>query len=439
MRRRLARSMTTVVIVSVLLVSIPTFLFGAVFIWALGANITHVTANSLATAGARAVHDEAGGMSTYDASVLGSAIPPDMYVVITDPPSTSSAYSADGVDAKVHPYGKQTTGLAWHASAQKEGGPKVDVTLDGTWAEKGVAVLFLILLIMGLVAIFIARLVARRLATRVTKPLDELVQTVEQIGQGDPSVTKRRYGVPELDRVAEVLERGVHYTYDLLERERRLSAEVGHQLRTPLTAIALRLDEIVTNANDSALVEEEGRIAQDQVMRLAGVVDEVIASVRDQPPSINRVDIDEVCESLLREWRNVFNGKRRHLLVRGETGQVAAGSRSSVSAVLSTLIENSLAHGAGTTTVTIRRQSSWVVIEVGDEGTGVPDGLDVFAPGVSGAGSSGLGLATARTLIDAIGGRLELVSSRPTIFGAFLPGLDVPESEVITPAPAVQL
>jgi signal transduction histidine kinase len=361
-----------------------------------------------------------------------------MYVVITDPPSTASAFSADGVDMKVHPYGKQTSGFAWHATAQKTVGPKVSVTLDGSWAEKGVALLFAILLIMGLVAIFIARLVARRLAIRVTKPLDELVETVEQIGQGDPSVTKRRYGVPELDKVAEVLERGVHYTYDLLERERRLSAEVGHQLRTPLTAIALRLDEIVTNANDSALVEEEGRIAQDQVMRLAGVVDEVIASVRDQPPSISRVDVDDVCESLLREWRNVFDGKRRNLLVRGETGQVAAGSRSSVSAVLSTLIENSLAHGAGTTTVSIRRQSSWVVIEVGDEGVGVPDGLDVFAPGVSGAGSSGLGLATARTLIDAIGGRLELVSSRPTVFGAFLPGLDVPESEVITPAPAVQ-
>jgi signal transduction histidine kinase len=430
--------MTTVVIVSVLLVSIPTFLFGVAFIWALGNNITHVTANSLAAAGARAAHDQAGGMSTYDASVLGAAIPPDMYVVITDPPSTASVHPAGEAIVKVHPYGKLTHGLAWHADAQLPGGPKIEVTLDGSWAEKGVAVLFAILLIMGLVAIFIARLVASRLATRVTKPLDEFVETVEQIGQGDPSVTKRRYGVPELDKVAEVLERGVHYTYDLLERERRLSAEVGHQLRTPLTAIALRLDEIVTNANDSALVEEEGRIAQDQVMRLAGVVDEVIASVRDQPPSISRVDVDEVCESLLRDWRNIFQGRRRQLVVRGERSQLAAGSRSSVSAVLSTLIENSLAHGAGTTTVSIRRQSSWVVIEVGDEGDGVPDGLDVFAPGVSGAGSSGLGLATARTLIDAIGGRLELVSARPTVFGAFLPGLDVPESEVITPAPATQ-
>jgi signal transduction histidine kinase len=362
-----------------------------------------------------------------------------MYVVITDPPSTTSAFSADGTVVKVHPYGMATHGLAWHASAQQLGGPKIDVTLDGTWAEKGVAVLFGILFVMGLVAILIARVVARRMAARVTKPLDELVETAEQIGRGDPSVTKRRYGVPELDKVAEVLERGVTYTYDLLERERRLSAEVGHQLRTPLTAIALRLDEIVTNANDSALVEEEGKIAQDQVMRLAGVVDEVISSVRDQPPSINRVDIDDVCESLMREWRNVFDGKRRQLIVRGITEQVATGSRSSVSAVLSTLIENSLAHGAGTTTVSVRRQSSWVVIEVGDEGAGVPEGLDVFAPGVSGAGSSGLGLATARTLVDAIGGRLELVSARPTVFGAFLPGLDVPESEVITPAPAARL
>ncbi len=429
--------MTSLVIVSVLLVAIPTFIFGAVFIYALGNNIAHVTAKSLAVAGARAVKDQSSVHSTYDPAVLGAAIPQDMYVVVTDPVNEPTAYSTHV--ERVHPYGKATQGFAWHAEAQEPGGPKIDVSLDGTWAERGVGVLLVLLLAMGTVAVLIARVVAGRMTDRITRPLDELVETAEQIGRGDPSVTKRRYGVPELDKVADVLERGVYYTYDLLERERRLSAEVSHQLRTPLTAIALRLDEIVTNANDSKLVEEEGKAAQDQVMRLADVVDEVIATVRDQPPSINRVDIDDVLDSLAREWRRVFEGQSRALAIQGITGQTAAGSRSTVLAVLSALLENSLAHGSGVTTVTVRRQSSWVVIEVRDEGSGVPEGLDVFAPGVSGAGSSGLGLATARTLIDAIGGRLELVSARPTVFGAFLPGLDVPTPNGATPAPVVQL
>jgi signal transduction histidine kinase len=431
--------MTTLVVVSVLLVSIPVFLFGVVFLYALGDDIAHVTANSLAAAGARAVRDEGGGTDTYDASVIGAAIPPDMYVVVTDPPNMPAPNSGDQQVVRVHPYGTVTNGLAWHATAQTGAGPTVAVALDATWAEKGVAVLFAIVFFMGLVAVLIARIVARKMAARITRPIEEFAETTEQVGRGDPSVMKRRYGVPELDRAAEVLERGVIYTYDLLERERRLSAEVGHQLRTPLTAIALRLDEIVSNSNDSKLVEEEGRIAQDQVMRLAGVVDEVIAAVRDQPPIISRVDIDDVCDSLMREWRKVFEGQQRQLIVRGETQQVAAGSRATVVAVLSALIENSLAHGVGTTTVAVRRQASWVVLEVGDEGAGVPEGLDVFAPGVSGAGGSGLGLATARTLTDSIGGRLELVSSRPTIFGAFLPGIDVPAGESTTPAPAVAL
>ena len=428
--------MTTLVVVSVLLVSIPTFVFGVLFIDALGDNIARVTANSLAAAGARAVNDEAGGASTYDASVLGAGIPPDMYVVITDPPDMVSAYSADV--ERVHPYGQATSGFAWHATAQIGKGPTVDVSLDATWAERSIIVFFFIMVAMGTVAIMIARVVARRMAARMTQPLEDFAETAESIGRGDPTVTSRRYDVPELDRVADVLERGVVYTYDLLERERRLSAEAGHQLRTPLTAIALRLDEIIANANDSKLVEEEGRAAQAHVMRLADVVDEVIASVREQPPRINRVSIKDVCAALLYEWSRVFEGKRRELVITGDTDMEAAGSRATALAVLSALVENSLSHGAGTTTLTVRKQSTWVVIEVGDEGDGVPEGLDVFAPGVSGAGSSGLGLATARTLIDGIGGRLELLSPRPAVFGAFMPGVESLAADEVTPVPVVQ-
>lgn len=424
--------MTTLVVVSVLLVSIPTFVFGVLFLYVLGDNITHVTANSIAAAGARAVKDEAGGASTYDASVLGAGIPPDMYVVITDPPNRSTQSLQ-----RVHPYGRATHGFAWNATAQVDDGPSVRVALNSVWAVKTVTALFFIFVILGVIAILIARVVARRMARNFTEPLEEFAETAEAIGQGDPTITSRRYGMPELDRVAEVLDRGVSYTYDLLERERRLSAEVGHQLRTPLTAIALRLDEIVSNSNDSKLVETEGRAAQEHVMRLADVVDEVIATVRNQPPRISRVDISDVCSAVLYEWQRVFAGKRRTLVVTGDVNLEAAGSRATTLAVLSTLVENSLSHGAGTTMITVRPQSSWVVIEVGDQGDGVPEGLDVFAPGVSGAGSSGLGLATARTLMDGIGGRLELVSQRPAVFAAFLPGAEQLEARTPTPAPAV--
>ena len=69
------------------------------------------------------------------------------------------------------------------------------------------------------------------------------------------------------------------------------------------------------------------------------------------------------------------------------------------------------------------------MIEVADQGDGVPPELEgrVFDRSVSGGGSSGLGLAVARTLVSGDGGRLELTSARPAVFAILLPAL--PEIE----------
>jgi signal transduction histidine kinase len=63
-----------------------------------------------------------------------------------------------------------------------------------------------------------------------------------------------------------------------------------------------------------------------------------------------------------------------------------------------------------------------VVVEVTDGGEGVPEDLaaHVFDRGISGASSTGVGLALARALVEADGGRLELSSARPARFAAYL-------------------
>jgi len=118
-----------------------------------------------------------------------------------------------------------------------------------------------------------------------------------------------------------------------------------------------------------------------------------------------------------------FAAAGRGLQRAGRTGLRVEGVRGMQAQVLATLVENSLVHGAGRTTVRSRESGSWVVLEVTDEGPGVPPGLDglVFERSVSGGHSTGLGLALARTLITADGGRLEMLSARPAVFAMFLP------------------
>ena len=93
-----------------------------------------------------------------------------------------------------------------------------------------------------------------------------------------------------------------------------------------------------------------------------------------------------------------------------------------LSQVLSTLLENSLAHGRGTVDVEARRSGPSVVVEVSDQGDGVPAAIapHIFERSVSTAQSTGLGLALARDLAEANGGRLELIQRQPAIFALFL-------------------
>jgi signal transduction histidine kinase len=105
--------------------------------------------------------------------------------------------------------------------------------------------------------------------------------------------------------------------------------------------------------------------------------------------------------------------------------------------VIATLLDNALVHGAGTVTIRTSRTPKSVVVEVRDEGKGVPHELvpRIFERNVSGRpGGTGLGLALARDVATADGANVVLVRPRPAVFAVFLPrglrGLD--ETPVVT-------
>ncbi|CAA9398838.1 MAG: Two-component system sensor histidine kinase, partial [uncultured Quadrisphaera sp.] len=232
-----------------------------------------------------------------------------------------------------------------------------------------------------------------------------------------------------------------------LAAERRFSADASHQLRTPLTALSMRLEEITATTAEPATAAE-AEVALAQVERLTAVVEDLLHRTRgaglagegaggDGPRPSH--PLREVLVQQAREWEPVFARAGRRLDVALPAGAGDAGglrvvaAPGPVSQALATLLENALAHGGGTTRVRVRRERAsssghqhgweeWVVVEVADEGPGVPEALGarIFERSVSGAASTGLGLALARDLVVAEGGRLELVRARPAVFGIFL-------------------
>ncbi|POX50571.1 two-component sensor histidine kinase [Streptomyces sp. Ru71] len=281
------------------------------------------------------------------------------------------------------------------------------------------------LLIIGLVALLAvvaAVLLAIRQANRLASPLTDLAETAERLGSGDPRPRHKRYGVPELDRVADVLDSSAERIARMLTAERRLAADASHQLRTPLTALSMRLEEI-TLTDDLDTVKEEANVALTQVERLTDVVERLLTNSRDpRTGSAVTFDLDEVIQQQLAEWRPAYRSAGRAVVSSGKRHLKAVGTPGAVAQVLAALIENSLMHGGGTVALRTRVTGNQAVIEVTDEGPGVPSelGARIFERTISGRNSTGIGLAVARDLAEADGGRLEMLQASPPVFGLFL-------------------
>ena len=281
--------------------------------------------------------------------------------------------------------------------------------------------------VVALVAtLFVALTVAvvSRSAGAVTEPMERLVESAERLREGRPDVVAMESGIPEIDRVSAVLSRSARDITKSLAAERDFASDASHQLRTPLTALLMRLEEISETA-DPEVVKEEATIAIDQVERLTKVVDDLLMrSRRSNDAPRPEVSLDSVIAALQREWQPAFEQARRSVRVHGERGLVVKATPVALSQVLSTLLENSLVHGRGTVEVQARRSGPSVVVEVCDQGEGVPATIapHIFERSVSsGRGNStGLGLALARDLAESNGGRLDLISARPARFALFL-------------------
>jgi signal transduction histidine kinase len=301
-----------------------------------------------------------------------------------------------------------------------------DSLIAGQVADGLVEVGSLVVLALA-VAVGLAMVQARRLA----RPLQELASAADRLGSGDARPLGRRYGVPELDRVAERLDTSSERINDLLTAEREFAVDASHQLRTPLTALSMRLEEMVAAANYPQVVREEGAAALAQTERLTEVVGELLGRARRSvsgTPAV--VSVDDIVAQQVVEWDPAFRRVSRKLEVVGEKGLFALVTPGNAAQVIATLLDNALVHGAGEVTIRTSQTPRSVVIEVRDEGKGVPAELvpRIFERSVSGTpGGTGLGLSLARTAAAADGGQVVLVRPRPAVFALFLPHA-VPEA-----------
>ncbi|MEU3304943.1 MULTISPECIES: ATP-binding protein [unclassified Streptomyces] len=318
--------------------------------------------------------------------------------------------------------GPRPDGSVIRGIATGEQGETVVVEESRSTVTREVGRTLMIIGAVALLAVVAAVLLAVRQANKLASPLTDLAETAERLGSGDPRPRHKRYGVPELDRVADVLDSSAERIARMLTAERRLAADASHQLRTPLTALSMRLEEISVT-DDPDTVKEEATIALTQVERLTDVVQRLLTNARDpRTGSAVAFDLDEVVKQQIEEWRPAYRSAGRAIVCSGKQPLRAVGTPGAVAQVLAALIENSLMHGGGTVALRSRVTGNQAVVEVTDEGPGVPAdlGARIFERTISGRNSTGIGLAVARDLAEADGGRLELLQQQPAVFALFL-------------------
>ena len=274
------------------------------------------------------------------------------------------------------------------------------------------------LLAVGILAV--AAVLGAVAVRRLTRPLRELHAMAGRLEDGDLTARAPVTGPPEMQMLARTLNSGAQRVESLIAAQQVFVADASHQLRTPLTALRLSLDNIADGVEDVA-VREDVEQAASEVVRMSRMVNGLLVLARADATSggTEQVCLPEVTEQRLAVWRReaVEHGIRFAFTGAYDDVPMAVAGPGHVEQVLDNVLSNALAVSPDGATIRIDIQASRdaVVIEVHDEGPGLSSdekarAFDRFwrGRGLTGRSGSGLGLAIVKQLVTDDGGSVVL-------------------------------
>lgn len=252
------------------------------------------------------------------------------------------------------------------------------------------------------------------LARRVTRPLRELNAMAGRLRDGDLTARAEETGPPETRTLARTLNTATETIGTLVGSQRAFIGDASHQLRTPLTALRLSLDNVADGVDDPT-VREDVEMATAEVVRMSRLVNGLLALARAEAdvahPEPVRV-LDVVAERFT-AWRAAADERSISLVSEGFDIRVLA-TPGHLEQVLDNVLSNALEVSPDGATILVRTTRPGSV-EVIDAGPGLPEAdraraFDRFwrGQGLTGRGGSGLGLAIVKQLVTDDGGAVSL-------------------------------
>lgn len=278
------------------------------------------------------------------------------------------------------------------------------------------------LLGFGLAVVAVAGVLGFVLARSLVRPLRGIEAAVAEIGAGRLEVrAPHDRGPRELRDFADAVNTMAVRLGELVSAQRAFVADASHQLRTPLTALRLRLDAAIAASGGETNLSK----AVAEVERLNRLVEGLLVLARAEESTDEKVavDVGEVVRDRLTMWEPLAEerGVNLHDSNGGSEGQhlVAMAGRGHLEQVLDNLLDNAIeATPPGKSVVVSASESGqWVGVRVIDEGVGMSaiDRRRAFDRFWRGSSSdrvgSGLGLAIVDQLVRSSGGSVELLES----------------------------
>jgi signal transduction histidine kinase len=303
-----------------------------------------------------------------------------------------------------------------------------------------------ILILLGGLTLLVGALMALY-ARRVLRPLKQVISRADAVAGGDLSVQQAIDSGDEIGELSATFESMVQAIAGARERllasERlaaigKMAAHVTHEVRNPLSSIALNLEllEEEVGSTDPEVKNLLRAIGQ-EVQRLSGLSDQYLSMARRKPPEQEECDLGALVRSAVEFMRKDVerHGVELSSVIPAQLPWVSL-DQGQVRQVLFNLVRNAreAMPGGGRVLIAVSQRGDCLVVKVADNGPGIPAEREaqLFDPFYTTKDhGTGLGLAVSRQILAAHGGKLEYKAVAPH-GSAFMLVLPLPGAELLT-------